>query len=58
MLVAVDGAGVGQRTLDAIKQLTIGPEGSSVTLEMRRGQSSFTSTLQRVLPDDGGAGRP
>jgi C-terminal processing protease CtpA/Prc len=57
VLLAVDGSAVEQRTLDAIKQLTIGPEGSNVTLRMLRGGQSFSCTLQRILPDDSG-GRP
>ena len=55
VLEAVDGSAVDQRSLDAIKQLTIGPEGSTVTLHMLRGgQSPYTCTLQRILPDDSG----
>jgi C-terminal processing protease CtpA/Prc len=58
VLEAVEGSAVDQRTLDAIKQLTIGPEGSTVTLHMLRGgQTPYTCTLQRMLPEDGG-GRP
>jgi C-terminal processing protease CtpA/Prc len=57
VLLAVDGSAVEQRSLAGIKELIIGPEGSTVTLRMLRGGQTFSCTLQRILPDDSG-GRP
>ena len=51
MLVGVDSVTVEQYPLDAVKTLTIGPEGSSVTLRMQRGSEPYTVTLQRILPN-------
>ena len=51
VLVGVDSVTVEQYPLDAVKTLTIGPEGSSVTLRMQRGSEPYTVTLQRILPN-------
>jgi C-terminal processing protease CtpA/Prc len=47
---AVNGVQVQGMSLDAIKNLTIGPEGSSVQIEAWRNGQPFAVTLQRQCP--------
>ena len=48
---AIDGVPVQGYGLDAIKNLTIGPAGTSVPIEFSRGGQRFSETLVRRLPD-------
>jgi hypothetical protein len=50
VVLAVDGVGVGGVPLDAIRRLTVGPEGTSVTVEAARGREVFAVTLVRQVP--------
>jgi C-terminal processing protease CtpA/Prc len=50
---AVNGVQVQGLSLDAIKNLTIGPEGSTVQVEAWRSGQPFVVTLQRQYPANG-----
>ena len=47
---SVDGVTVEEWDLDEIKNLTVGLEGTHVTMELRRGQHTYTLTLVRIHP--------
>jgi C-terminal processing protease CtpA/Prc len=51
IIMAVDQEPVDGYELDAIKQLTIGDEGTFCTLQMLRGNQYFAVTLQRITPN-------
>lgn len=51
IVMAVDQEPVDGYELDAIKQLTIGDEGTFCTLQMLRGNQYFAVTLQRITPN-------
>jgi len=51
VVLAVDQEPIEGWDLDAIKQLTIGEEGSFCTLQMMRGDRYFAVTLQRMSPN-------
>jgi hypothetical protein len=50
-VLAIDGVAVQSYGLDAIKNLTIGPAGSAVTIEYARGGLRRSETLIRRMPD-------
>ena len=50
-VLAIDGVPLQGYGLDAIKNLTIGPAGSVVTIEFSRGGQRFSENLVRRLPD-------
>ncbi len=50
---AINGMQVQGMSLDAIKNLTIGPEGSAVQVEAWRSGKPFAVTLQRQYPASG-----
>lgn len=51
MVLAINGEDVSGYSLAAIKGLTIGQEGTSVTLSMQRpGAGEYAATLQRRIP--------
>ena len=47
---SVDGVTVEEWDLDEIKNLTVGLEGTHVTMELRRGPHTYTLTLVRIHP--------
>ena len=49
-VLAIDGVAVQGYGLDAIKNLTIGPAGSAVTIEYDRGGQRLSETLVRRVP--------
>ena len=51
VVVAVDNIPLMDMELEAIKQLTIGEEGTSCTLQIQRGDHYFQVTLMRKFPD-------
>ncbi len=50
-VLSIDGVAVQGFGLEAIKNLTIGPAGSAVTIEFARGGQRFSETLVRRVPD-------
>ncbi len=50
VILAIDGQPVDGWDLDAIKNLTIGAEGSLVTLTLQRAGQTFQVSLMRIFP--------
>ena len=52
VVVAVDHIPLLDMDLDAVKELTIGEEGTFCTLQIKRGNHYFQVTLMRKFPDE------